>query len=611
MSAAAGALRRTSLAVREAARDASRGWTPVRWSVVGVVLAAAAVPGLLSDPVRVASLANWLYLVLAAIALAVPVGLGGMPVLSQGAFMAVGAFTAAVLRVRAGWSLEAALPAAVLASAAAGAVAGIGAVRLRTAFVAVSTWLLTWLVTLGLLAFPGLSGGADGLVLPPGRIAGVDLTSNVHHELALVLAVLAGLCFEALRHSPFGLGLAAFGEQSSAALALGVPSSRRRLQAFVLSAATAGLAGALAADLAGIADATAYGPLLSFQLLAVVLLGGGMRAFGPAVGVAVLALLSSAAGSVAALERLPAERFDAVIVAALVLAALSLGGTGLVPTVERLLPSRSPARGRAARTPPGQVVQRSLVAYGLGRRFGDLVALRDFEIRLEPGTVAALIGPNGSGKTTALRLLAGTDRGGRATILLGEADVAEEGVSERVRAGIVRTLQVTSVFEDLTALENVLVGAAARRRYGGLVRSAIATPLARTESARARVDALATLDELGLADVWDRPASELSVLDRRVLMLAAAVATRPSVLLVDELSAGAGHGELPRLAGAIESLRARGHAILLVEHNLRLVRAVATRVTVLDAGVTIATGTPDEIAADPAARAAYLARHRL
>lgn len=598
--------------MREAARDARRGWTPVRWSVAGALIVAAAIPALLSDPVRVASLANWLYLVLAAIALAVPVGLGRMPVLSQGAFMAIGAFTAAVLRVRAGWSLEAALPVAVLASATAGVVAGIGAVRLRTAFVAVSTWLMTWLVTLGLLAFPGLSGGADGLVMPPGEIGGLKLSSSVHYELALALAVLAGLCFEALRRSPFGLGLAAFGEQPSAAFALGVPASRLRLQAFVVSAATAGLAGALAADLAGIADATAYGPLLSFQLLAVVLLGGGMRALGPAMGVVVLALLSSVAGSVAALERLPAERFDAVIVAALVLAALSLGGTGLVPTVERfLLSRRSPAPPGAPRSPLPSAAPRSLVAQGLGRRFGDLVALRDFELRLESGTIAALIGPNGSGKTTALRLLAGSDRGGGATIRLGEADVSEMGVSERVRAGIVRTLQATAVFEDLTALENVLVGATARRRYGGLVRSATATPLARVESATARADAFATLDEFGLADVWDRPAGELSALDRRVLMLAAAVAARPSVLLVDELSAGAGHSELPRLADLVESLRKRGLAILLVEHNLRLVRAVATHVTVLDAGVTIASGTPDEIAADPAARAAYLGRHHL
>jgi branched-chain amino acid transport system permease protein len=610
MSAVAGVVRTTALALRGAAGDARAGWSPLRSAVLGAILLGALVPALISDPVRLASLANWLYLALAAIALAVPVGLGRMPVLSQGAFMAIGAFTAALLRVRAGWSLEAAVPVAVLASAAAGVVAGIGVVRLRTAFVAVSTWLLTWLVILALLAFPGLSGGAEGLALPPGRVAGVGLGATAHYELALVLAVLAGLCFEGLRRSPFGLGLSAFGDQPGAALALGVPAERLRLQAFVVSAAIAGLAGALAADLAGIADATAYGPLLSFQLLAVVLLGGGTRALGAAVGVAVLALLSSGASSVAALERLPSERFDAVIVAALVLAALSLGGTGIVPAAERLLPrrGRTPARRSPAVAPPNP---RSLVAAGLERRFGDLVALREFDLRLEPGTVAALIGPNGSGKTTALRLLSGSDTVPGATIRLGDDDVAEAGVHGRVRAGIVRTLQSTTVFEDLTALENVLVGAAVRQRFGGLFRSATATPRARAESAAARAEALATLEQFGLATVSERPAGELSTIDRRVLMLAAAVAARPSVLLVDELSAGAGHSELPRLAEAVESLRAQGLAILLVEHNLRLVRAVASHVTVLDAGATIASGTPDQIAADPAARAAYLGRQDL
>ncbi|MDX6477689.1 MAG: branched-chain amino acid transport system ATP-binding protein livF, partial [Gaiellaceae bacterium] len=516
MSGAAGALWRTGVAVREAARDARSGWTPLRWAVAGALVVAAAVPLLVSDPVHIASLANWLYLALAAIGLAVPVGLGRMPVLSQGAFMAIGAFTAALLRARAGWSLEAALPIAILAAATGGVVAGLGVVRLRTAFVAVSTWLVTWVVMLALLAFPGLSGGADGLIVPAGRIAGVELTPKVHYELALALAVLVGLCFEALRRAPFGLGLAAFGEQPGAALSLGVPASRLRLQAFVASAATAGLAGALAVDLAGIADATAYGPLLSFQLLAVVLLGGGTRALGPVTGVAVLALLSSAAGSVAALERLPAERFDTGIVAALILAALSLGGRGLVPAAERLLSRRSPPPRRLSDPAPHAATPRALVASGLGLRFGELVALNDFELRLEPGTVAALIGPNGSGKTTALRLLAGSESAGGATIHLGEADVSATPVPERVRLGIVRTLQATSVFEDLTALENVLVGAAARRRYGGFVRSATSTPLARAESATARGAAFATLDELGLAGEWDRPAGELSTLDRRV-----------------------------------------------------------------------------------------------
>jgi ABC-type branched-subunit amino acid transport system ATPase component len=143
------------------------------------------------------------------------------------------------------------------------------------------------------------------------------------------------------------------------------------------------------------------------------------------------------------------------------------------------------------------------------------------------------------------------------------------------------------------------------------VRTATSTPLSRAEAAETHDEGLALLRELGLADRAHHPAAELSALERRVLMVASALAAQPSVLLVDELSAGAGAGELPRLAELVESLRQRGLAILLVEHNLRLVRAVADRVTVLDAGETIAVGTPDEVAADEAVRTAYLGTQRL
>ncbi|MDX6517542.1 MAG: branched-chain amino acid transport system ATP-binding protein livM [Gaiellaceae bacterium] len=613
MNAGPAAIRRTTSALREAASDVRGAWQPPAWALVAGLVVAAVAPLVVTSPVRLASLANGLYLVLAAIALAVSVGPGRMPVLSQGAFMGIGAFAAALLRARAGWSFEAALPVAVGAAAAAGLVAGVGVVRLRTAFVAVATWLLTWLVTLALLAFPGLSGGAEGLILPRGTIGGFDLTPTVHYELALALAVLAGLAFEALRRAPFGLGLAAFGRRPAAALALGVPASRLRLQAFVLSAAVAGLAGALAVDLAAIADPTAYGPLLSFELLAAVLLGGATRALGAAAGVVALGLLSAAAGSVAALERLPTERFDAVIVAALVLAALSLGGTGLVPALEAALLRRRPAAPHPVRAvgsiPPPE--PRPLAARDLGKSYGSLAALRGFDLDLRPGSVAALIGPNGSGKTTALRLLAGTERPDTGSIVLAGDDVTALAVADRVKLGVVRTLQSTANFEELTVLENVLVGAGVRRAHGGLVRSATATPLSRAEAAAARDEARGLLVDHGLERVAERPAGELSALERRVLMVASALAARPSVLLVDELSAGAGAGELPRLADLVASLMERGLAVLLVEHNLRLVRAVAERVTVLDAGETIATGTPDEIAADGAVRTAYLGSQRL
>jgi ABC-type branched-subunit amino acid transport system ATPase component len=252
-----------------------------------------------------------------------------------------------------------------------------------------------------------------------------------------------------------------------------------------------------------------------------------------------------------------------------------------------------------------------LEARGLAKYFGGLVALRSFDLRLQPGRIAALIGPNGSGKTTALRLLAGTltpDAGG---VKLNRDDVTHTPTAERARRGVVRTLQAGAVFPDLTALENAIVGASLRRRHGGAFRTLIASPKAREEARLTSARALAALEAVGLQDAAGRPAGTLSGVEQRLLMIACALATEPSVLLVDEPSAGAGPAELQRLAGLLGGLRSGGLAVLVVEHNLRLVRAIADEVVVLDAGVVLATGSAEDVARDSAVRTAYLGRRSL
>ncbi|HEX6699762.1 MAG TPA: ATP-binding cassette domain-containing protein, partial [Gaiellaceae bacterium] len=224
---------------------------------------------------------------------------------------------------------------------------------------------------------------------------------------------------------------------------------------------------------------------------------------------------------------------------------------------------------------------------------------------------AALIGPNGSGKTTALRLLAGAQRPDGGSVVVGGRDVTSQPTAARVELGLVRTLQAAASFGELTALGHVLVGSALRRRYGGPVRTAACTPLARAEEAEATGRALELLAFLGLEDAADVRAAELSGFERRLLMLAAALATEPRALLLDEPAAGAAATDLPRLVRILGAIRDSGVTILVVEHDLRLVRSVAERVLVLDAGRLIADGTPAEVARAPAVRAAYLGRRSL
>jgi branched-chain amino acid transport system permease protein len=609
VSAVGGALGRTARAFRDARRDVRAEWAPTWWLALGGLVAAALVPLVLPSSVRIDGLADTGYLALAAVGLGFAVGIGGIPSLAQGAFVGVGAVTAAHA-VDAGWpALGSAVLGAVVAGTA-GAVVGLGLARLRPVYVVAATWIATWLFALALDSFSSLSGGARGLVVPPEPILGFTPTPTVHYELALTLVAVAVLGHRTLARSSFGWSLGAAAQRPAGAAALGVRIARLRLAAFAGAAAVGGLAGGLAVQLAAVADPESYDALLSFKLLVAVLVGGAATALGPVAGVLALGVLSLAADGLADLTGADEARFGPLLAALLLLVVLTIGSDGIVPALTRL--RRHTTRTSAeplGLSPRPEAAE--IEASGLAKRFGGVVALRSFDLRLQAGRIAALIGPNGSGKTTALRLLAGTLAPDAGEVVLNREDVTGTPTAERAQRGVVRTLQAGAVFPELTALENAIVGASLRRRYRGAFRTLIASPKAREEARLTRARALAALEAVGLDGLADRPAGTLNGAQQRLLMIASALATEPSVLLVDEPSAGAGPAELERLARLLDRLRAGGLAVLVVEHNLRLVRAIADEVVVLDAGVVLATGSAEEVARDPAVRAAYLGRRSL
>jgi branched-chain amino acid transport system permease protein len=603
---------RTIHALGHALRDVRLAWTRKHSAVVLGIVVVALVPFVAPTWVHVDALATGLYLALGATGLWITLGLAGLPSLGQGAFLGIGAFTEALLTAKAGWPALPATLAGVVAASVAGTLTGIGVVRLRPVFVAVTTWILTWTVFLFLVAFPSVSGGAQGIVVP------LTLSPRGHYELALVLLVLAVLAVAALARAPVGIELRATRERPGAAAALGVATARLRLGAFVASAAIGGLAGALLVQLVGVADAGDYGPFLSFRLFVAVLIGGAASAFGPVVGVAALGAVTAFAGGLAALEGVARERFDPMLASLLLLAVLALGGDGIVPTIRARLRRASvrPARGAGAvaATPtprPRPEREQILVAEELTKRFGALAAVDGVSLGVAPGEVCALIGPNGSGKTTVLRILGGTLPADGGRVLVGGTDMTRAAPREHALGGVVRTLQSSAAFLDLTALENVLVGAGLHREHGRALQTVTATPLARAEDVARRESARRVLDEVGLGWAADVRAGELAGPEQRLLGVAAALATRPRVLLLDEPSAGSSLEDVQRLVSLLARLRDRGVAVLLVEHNLRLVRSVADRVVVMAAGVVIAAGSPKEVAADGDVRAAYLGRQAL
>jgi branched-chain amino acid transport system ATP-binding protein/branched-chain amino acid transport system permease protein len=568
-------------AFTEAVQELRAGWRPRATLSIAAFAVAALVPLVVGDA-RLADLAGGLYLACAAVGLAFVVGIAGLPSLAQGAFVAVGAVVAAHL-------LAAGAPTAVAAvlggvgGGVAGALVGYAFVRLPPAGFAAATWIVSWLVSFALLSITWFLGGSQGLVVTGGP------TTSQHYELALALTGLAALAYTALARAPFGLRLAAARDREAAARALRVPVVHIRAIAVAASGSVAGVAGALGVQLAGVADPTQYGPFLSFRLIVVVLIGGALAPLGAPAGTLVLGVLSIAADLVGRLENVAASRAHTLLTAIMLLGIVSLGWEGILRPPKRV-------RRASSQIGPGRSAPAALEARGLGKSYGNVVAAEDVAVGIEPGSITALVGPNGSGKTTVLRMIAG-------------AVPPDAGSIDAPRGGVVRTLQATAVFPSLTPLEHLLVASAGRRSRGGVLRSLFATPQARAEDAVFVGHARALLDRFGIPH--DVPAGELPVSDQRALMIAASRATGASVLLVDEPTAGASAAEASRIAGLLRSLRDEGLALLVVEHNLEVVRRLADRIVVLDAGRVIADGPPDAVAADERVRAAYLGARRL
>ena len=238
---------------------------------------------------------------------------------------------------------------------------------------------------------------------------------------------------------------------------------------------------------------------------------------------------------------------------------------------------------------------------GVRKAFADFTAVAGVDLALEPGGITAVIGPNGAGKTTLINLLTGKLLPDDGQVLLDGADVTRLPPSARVRAGMARTFQVTNIFPQLTAEQNVAVPLLAREGR------ALVAVRALDHMADVQEDARRMLADVGLADRASRPAAELSHGDRRLLEIALALATRPRLLLLDEPTAGMGSGERDRVLAEIRRLAEGGRlTILLVEHDMDVVFGMATRIIVLHQGKVLAEGTPQQIREDARVREIYL-----
>jgi branched-chain amino acid transport system ATP-binding protein len=237
------------------------------------------------------------------------------------------------------------------------------------------------------------------------------------------------------------------------------------------------------------------------------------------------------------------------------------------------------------------VTETLIAAEGVQKRFGALVVLDGVDFAVRGGEAVGIVGPNGAGKTTLLNVLAGSLRPDRGCLLLRGVDVTRAGAARRCRLGVGRAHQVPRPFGGMTVFENVLVGAAAGARD-------------RRRDAYAR--AIEAIELCRLGELANRRAESLGLLHRKRLELARALATDPSVLLLDEIGAGLTDAEADALVETIRSLRARGIAIVWIEHIVHVLVRVVERLVAMDGGRVIADGAPDEVMRDARVIDAYL-----
>jgi len=511
--------------------------------------------------------------------------------LATAAFFGIGAYTVAVLGEELPWPLVLATAAAI--GVALALVVGLATLRLAGIYFVIFTFGLAELVRQVVTWYE------VNVHHSVGRYVFVDISqSTIYHQL-LALAVLVFLAGWLVGRSRLGLALRVIGEDESVARHCGVDAARAKLTVFALSAAFMAVTGAIMAPRWTYIDPViSFNAMTSFQTLIMALFGGAARLFGPLLGVVPLVLL---------FEFLSANfpnTFSILLGAVfmLIVYALPEGVAGLVSRgLPRLRVAGIGARlaercgGFLKRPTPRPVAapaQATLVAKGLRKAFGGLVAVDALDITIGKGEIVGLIGPNGSGKTTALNLISGALRADAGEIRYQGQPIEGLPAHRIAQLGVARTFQLVRPLGTMTCAENVIAGLAFR------------SPAVWGEAAERSARAL--LERVGLAEKADIPAAQLTYIDQKRLELARALALDPGLLLLDEWLAGLNPSELNEGIALVRSLRNEGLAIVIVEHVMDAIRSLCDRCVVMNAGRKIAEGPPAAVLAEREVVRAYL-----
>lgn len=564
--------------------------------------------------------------IILAVSLNLVTGFTGQFSLGHAGFMAVGAYSTGLIVTAIPtyggffWGLFV----GGIFAASIGFLIGLPTLRLKGDYLAIATLGMAEIIRVLLLNLE-FSGGAAGLFI---QLQFTDW------NILFILTAGTIVLIRNFLDSRHGHSCIAIREDEIAAESIGVYSTRIKTLAFVVGSFFGAVGGGLYIGNFFFVKPDLFNFMMSINILVIVVLGGLGSLTGSIIAAILLAVVSTL------LQPFPEIR---MILYALVLVILMVfRPQGLLGTKElnfkvfgRLLrkptgegePKRSnalPAPSAAKKETPhiepnseekeesSQRAHAILDVHRLTRHFGGLAALTDVDMYLQPGELIGLIGPNGAGKTTVFNLLTGVYPPSSGTVTFrpdpkgGEISIAGQKPFVISRCGIARTFQNIRLFKDLTVLDNVVFAMEQREKYS-LLASFLHLPSWSRSRQRVHKDSLQLLEMMNLAEKAGEHARNLSYGEQRHLEIARALATNPQLLLLDEPAAGMNPAETAQLTALIAKLRQRYHlTILLIEHDMSLVMTICERLYVLDHGVVIASGTPQEVRNNPKVIEAYL-----
>ena len=533
-------------------------------------------------------------------------GFAGQISLGHAAFFGIGAYTSTILYLKFGLSPWFGMFAGAGVSIVVALIVGLPCFRLTSHFFALATIAFAEVLRLLASFWRGLTNGGVGLLIPhePGFKNFIFEGKLAYTYIILGMLVGILLVTYILKKSRFGYYMVALREDQDAAESLGVNITLYKMITLIVSVFFTSIAGTFYAQYYAFIDPDiVFASHLSIQLALLSIIGGVGTIFGPILGACFLTpldvFLRGWLGGV--LSGLNFVIYGLVLIIAVRYFPIGIFGwlkkitdryvkkpVYAVPTDTSETPS--PAGKRSYRQ-PGKGEVPLIQVDSIGKRFGGLEAVKDLSFSVYEGEILGLIGPNGAGKTTVFNLISGfiaTDTG---TIQFNGKDITSLKIPHTFcKEGIGRTFQIVKPFQSMTVLENIMVGVF--NRVGDVK--------------EARKEALRIADRIHLSRQVSMEASHLTLADRKRLELGRALGTRPKLLLLDEVMAGLNPKETEDIIQVIKSISQEGMTILMIEHVMKAVMALSDRITVINNGIKIVEGLPEEVAKDKRVIDAYL-----